>query len=867
MHHDPCQMEDYDALESIGSGSFGLIRKVRRKADGKILARKEIDYRKMSTKEKEQLVAEVNILKDLKHPNIVEFLERVIDRENSFIYILMEYCEGGDLASVIRRHKEKSFPIPEEFVWNIMTQLTMALHECHCGMSRNEETNQPMPRAAILHRDLKPDNVFLDANKNVKLGDFGLSRSLSNPQKAFAQTYVGTPFYMSPELISESIYDTKSDIWSLGCVIFEMCALEPPFLAETQAQLSAKIKLGRIQTLPSQYSYELNVVVRAMLQLSPRKRPTTTELLANPRIKLCKKQMENERRSEELGIRERLVSEWTEKYREREATLAVYERKLRAEEQRLREMDTVLASREEAVRTREAALIEQEKRLAWERQHLDDKRRELLLEQEKRQSAERKSMPSKLSSEPMAIDNGYLQDSTTEKPSISSATSMSAPTASHSSLVSASATLDQYLSTRGSETTSVADQAQGTWSVPRRKTGLSAGGRHSLQPSNTYRGPTASNGSGTSIQHSTSSSEAQDSGETHSNSRLTCTSNIQRPGVLGLFGISNDSQSSSSKSTQGQLHLGLNGKESRLSGKLVPLGGFTAPSSSTADLQRLRGKSKSASTLIAPMSSTSLSGMTPAPLPPPSGKAFLVPEPPKPVTSTTTSARGFSAGSSNHNSTTAPTSTTLTASNDTPMSFTTETSPQPLQPTIAPNGGSYNRPASSSNGASSRALGFHPHPTSLSSSSSAISNYTSRRSLASGVPPSVGQPRFNFSPALASTTTSSASTAAFTYSANSFSGNNGGGISLTATNAATTNINAGTQEVSTTPSKPQGTIPFGDERYNRAGTPPRIARQEEEDLRMEWDNDIPSPFIKKTYMRPPSSGPGGSSFPRNPIGS
>lgn len=150
---DAFHMDGYEALESIGSGSFGVIRKVRRKTDGKvtkgflrialsalhpgvrcfvhtpqkvsttlldtnllfdytgyqILARKEIDYRRMSQKEKEQLVSEVNILRDLKHPNIVEFLERVIDRENSFIYILMEYCEGGDLAAVIRRHREKKY--------------------------------------------------------------------------------------------------------------------------------------------------------------------------------------------------------------------------------------------------------------------------------------------------------------------------------------------------------------------------------------------------------------------------------------------------------------------------------------------------------------------------------------------------------------------------------------------------------------------------------------------------------------------------------------------------------------------------------------------------------------------------------------
>ncbi|ORZ05923.1 kinase-like domain-containing protein [Lobosporangium transversale] len=296
MHYDSWTFDEFEPLEAIGSGSFGLIRKVRRKTDGKILARKEIDYRKMGVKEKEQLVAEVNILKDLKHPNIVEFLERVIDRENSFIYILMEYCEGGDLAAVIKRHKESSLYIPEEFIWTIMTQLTMALHECHCGMTKGDDNNPPQPRAPILHRDLKPDNVFLDANRNVKLGDFGLSRSLTNPQKAFAETYVGTPYYMSPELISESVYDVKSDIWSLGCIIFEMCALKPPFLADSQHELSLKIKMGRIQALPAQYSNELNHVVRSMLQVNPRKRPTTSDLLAAPRIRLCKKQLEIDKR-------------------------------------------------------------------------------------------------------------------------------------------------------------------------------------------------------------------------------------------------------------------------------------------------------------------------------------------------------------------------------------------------------------------------------------------------------------------------------------------------------------------------------------------------------------------------------------------
>jgi serine/threonine protein kinase len=96
-----------------------------------------------------------------------------------------------------------------------MSQLLQALHECH------QSTAHP----TILHRDIKPENVFLDKSLNVKLGDFGLSRTVEH-QEAFAETFVGTPYYMSPELVEESKYNTKSDIWALGCLMYELCALE-----------------------------------------------------------------------------------------------------------------------------------------------------------------------------------------------------------------------------------------------------------------------------------------------------------------------------------------------------------------------------------------------------------------------------------------------------------------------------------------------------------------------------------------------------------------------------------------------------------------------------------------------------------------
>ncbi|KAG0309133.1 G2-specific serine/threonine protein kinase [Dissophora globulifera] len=867
MHHDARQMDGYEALESIGSGSFGLIRKVRRKADGKILARKEIDYRKMSTKEKEQLVAEVNILKDLKHPNIVEFLERVIDRENSFIYILMEYCEGGDLAAVIRRHKEKSVPIPEEFVWSIMTQLVLALHECHCGMIVNED-NQPAPRH-ILHRDLKPDNVFLDAKKNVKLGDFGLSRSLTNPQKAFAQTYVG-------ELITDSLYDAKSDIWSLGCVVYEMCALEPPFLAETQSELSAKIKLGRIQMLPAQYSQELNMVVRAMLQVNPRRRPTTGELLSNSRIRYTsvqlKKAVDMNEREERLGEKERIIKDREGKVAEREAFLATIERKFQAESQMLKEREGALNSREEAIRSTEASLNEWQKKLSWEQQHLDDRRRELLQEQERRQSMARKATSSK-QSDAMAIDNSGLQDISSGKSGASSITNGTSQSSSHPAATTTGSSLERYLAARGIDTTSDLTLSR---TVPRRKTALSAG-RYSLQTPSAFRsvgtasGNNSAGGGGVSSQPLAPSTEALDLGGTYASNYVANNASVNQSSRAPTgSGSPSDSTLAAPKAfqTQPYTYQSSGGKESRLSGRLSQLpalsaGGSTTPTMATSDSQRLRGKSKSASTLIASMSSTTLSNMTSAP----SSSSFQVPEPMKPASSTTISGAASSTTASNqfltsnYNFTPTLPSTSFSAPNDIQMSDSVETSSQ--QQNTLSNGSSIARPTSTPVITSSRGLGFHPQTHTSSASSSALSSgtnvYPSRRPFAPGLVPSMGHIRFN--PASGSGSSANGQ-AAVTTAGTSMAAHN-----AAANSAAVVDSTATPLSVSTTPSKPQGGMQLIDERSQRNGTPERSARQEDIDLRMEWDDDIPSPFIKKSYSRFPLSNLGGAPPSRNHLGS
>ncbi|KAF9475225.1 kinase-like protein [Pholiota conissans] len=301
----PPFLENYDSLDIIGNGSFGIIRKVRRKSDGLIFARKELNFERMTERDRKQIVAEVNILKDLHHDHIVRYHDRFVDRDAGILYILMEYCGGGDLSTVIKHASRSGRPIPEDTIWGYFYQILHALQHCHHpnGHARSSSGNTVDfgqqnggggRRPQILHRDLKPDNVFLDENNTVKLGDFGLSKAL--PQASFANTYVGTPYYMSPELMQEKAYDSKSDIWSLGCLIYELCALKPPFHeAKTHSELSIFIRNGRIPPLPRGYSQALASVIKSMLNLNPAMRPSAAQLLQHERLELVSKVQEAEK--------------------------------------------------------------------------------------------------------------------------------------------------------------------------------------------------------------------------------------------------------------------------------------------------------------------------------------------------------------------------------------------------------------------------------------------------------------------------------------------------------------------------------------------------------------------------------------------
>uniref|UniRef100_A0A2K6FCL7 non-specific serine/threonine protein kinase n=1 Tax=Propithecus coquereli TaxID=379532 RepID=A0A2K6FCL7_PROCO len=305
----PSRVEDYEVLYTIGTGSYGRCQKIRRKSDGKILVWKELDYGSMTEAEKQMLVSEVNLLRELKHPNIVRYYDRIIDRTNTTLYIVMEYCEGGDLASVIIKGTKERQYLDEEFVLRVMTQLTLALKECH----RRSDGGH-----TVLHRDLKPANVFLDGKQNVKLGDFGLARIL-NHDTSFAKTFVGTPYYMSP--------------------------------AFNQKELAGKIREGKFRRIPYRYSDELNEIITRMLNLKDYHRPSVEEILENPLIAelVAEEQRRNhERRGRRLGEPEKLQesSPILSELKLKEIQLQERERALKAREDRLEQKERELCVRE-----------------------------------------------------------------------------------------------------------------------------------------------------------------------------------------------------------------------------------------------------------------------------------------------------------------------------------------------------------------------------------------------------------------------------------------------------------------------------------------------------------------------------------------
>eukprot|EP00938_MAST-03A_sp_MAST-3A-sp1_P000865 g865.t1 len=349
-------MNKYQVLKTIGKGTFGVVSSVKRLSDGKRMVWKELDYGTMNDKEKSHVVSEVNFLRELRHPFIVKYYDRIINKKDMKLYIVMESCEGGDLQNLIRKCKREKIYVREEKLWKMFAQLVLALAACHY----HEQNGVVKP---ILHRDIKPGNVFLDRYQNIKIGDFGLAKELSS-KSTFAYTNVGTPYYMSPELVNEDRYNESSDIWALGCLIFELASLRTPFDAHNAVALAVKINTARVPRIPSRYSKELNNVIHRMLQKSSKQRPTLKELqsMKGPNGVFERHIKEGCLRIREHRFNYRCLLEQRELKRERK-DLKSREKKLRESEMEMETRERKLREREMEMERREMELRERETKL------------------------------------------------------------------------------------------------------------------------------------------------------------------------------------------------------------------------------------------------------------------------------------------------------------------------------------------------------------------------------------------------------------------------------------------------------------------------------------------------------------------------
>ncbi|XP_010859989.1 PREDICTED: serine/threonine-protein kinase Nek8-like [Bison bison bison] len=256
-------MEKYERIRVVGRGAFGIVHLCLRKADQKLVIIKQIPVEQMTKEERQAAQNECQVLKLLNHPNVIEYYENFL--EDKALMIAMEYAPGGTLAEFIQ--KRCNSLLEEETILHFFVQILLALHHVHSHL--------------ILHRDLKTQNILLDKHRMVvKIGDFGISKILSSKSKAY--TVVGTPCYISPELCEGKPYNQKSDIWALGCVLYELASLKRAFEAANLPALVLKIMSGTFAPISDRYSPELRQLVLSLLSLEPAQRPPLSHIMAQP---------------------------------------------------------------------------------------------------------------------------------------------------------------------------------------------------------------------------------------------------------------------------------------------------------------------------------------------------------------------------------------------------------------------------------------------------------------------------------------------------------------------------------------------------------------------------------------------------------
>ena len=254
-------LSNYEIEKQLGKGTYGVVYKVKKKDDNKIYVLKQISLIGLTSAQKAEVKQEAQVLSKIKSKYVVKYYDSF--EEDGKLNIIMEYCDNGDLNDFIERQKLTKHLLRENIVWKIFLKITLGLADIH--------------KLKILHRDLKSLNIFLKNDEDIRVGDLGVAKILN--QTFFAKTFIGTPYYLSPEICEDKPYNDKSDVWALGCILYELCTYQHPFTAKSQGGLILKILNDNPKPINSYYSEDLRNLINLIFDKNLEKRPSCYDIL------------------------------------------------------------------------------------------------------------------------------------------------------------------------------------------------------------------------------------------------------------------------------------------------------------------------------------------------------------------------------------------------------------------------------------------------------------------------------------------------------------------------------------------------------------------------------------------------------------
>ncbi|KAL3072974.1 hypothetical protein niasHS_017948 [Heterodera schachtii] len=262
------RLKNFKKLKDLGRGAFGICALYKDETSrlNKKVVIKRVSLECQSENDKRAISYEASLLKKLSHPNVIRFYDSFVELEQ--LCILMEYLDGGTMERMIQ--ERKGIKMGQDLVLYYFTQIVLALDHMHA--------------LKILHRDIKTANIFLNRKMTiVKVGDFGISKEL-NSKCAQASTFVGTMNYVSPEICEGRAYGPKSDVWAVGCVLYELVELHKAFDGDSIQLLLLRIARGQHGPISSTVTPGMRELIENVMEIDENRRPNTTEILLKPMV-------------------------------------------------------------------------------------------------------------------------------------------------------------------------------------------------------------------------------------------------------------------------------------------------------------------------------------------------------------------------------------------------------------------------------------------------------------------------------------------------------------------------------------------------------------------------------------------------------